>query len=585
MVIRRALSLGACLSLALMAVGALPGCREAEPKPGRIVVTNLVDPDTSSEAFRFTLSYGLQAGYGAEVTIGNGGQVDSGFALPAGIHTVQEVVPEGWEAAMVIVDPSGGSLGSNGNATIMLDAGETVTVSYTNTAKAGRIIVVNQLTTKQDTLSFAFVLSYGSRVFYPDGVSLRHGQQVDSGFALEPGTHAIVETVPANWNMPGIKIDDPTGGSHSSGSTAIVDLAAGETVTVTFTNSPNYPLPVTTTRPIAATVPPLTSTPSYGRALTLTRVADTRNWDPVANSSDDALDLVYQKLWQGDWAKGPAGGYGENVTGWQTDSGDWSLKTGAVAESCTWVDVGGQATITYAIRRGIRWQMTGRSAGYLVNGRELTADDVVFSLRRAITGSAAYVRQRYPELTTAVISKTAEWEVSVSVPSANLNSALIVFSGSVYIYPPEMLSGPGSIQDWRTSVGSGPFIVTDVVSSSVTSLSRNPGFWMTDPVGPGKGSRLPYVDGVRILVVPDRSTRLAALRTGKIDYLAGVSADDASALIQQYKVLQYRSGASSYSFWWPWLRNYCGEDTIGYGERIWPQYVWYDASCKASLGY
>ena len=583
--IRRVLRLALCLSLAMVAQVPLQGCREAPPKPGRIVVTNDIAPNASSVVFRFTLSYGPQIGHGAEVTIASGGQVDSGFTVPAGIHTVHELVPEGWEADIVIVDPSGGSSGGNGDATIVLEAGETVTVSYTNTARLGRIILVNRLTNKENQPSFGFVLSYGNKVLYPNGIFLQDGQQIDSGFTLEPGTHAIVETVPANWNMPGIKIDDPSEGSHSSGSTAMVDLSPGETVTVTFMNSPMYPTLTTTTRTFPTTVPPLSNTPTYGGKLTFVRVADTVSWDPATNPGDEVLDLVYQRLWQGDWAKGPAGGYGENVTGWQSGSGDWSLGTGAIAEGCTWVDAGGQGTITFAIRRGIHWQLTGRSISQLVNGRELTADDVVFSLRRALTDSNAYVRQRHPELTAAMINKTAEWEVTVSVPSTALTTALTVFGGSVYIYPPEMTSGPTSVRDWQSAVGSGPFILTDVVNMSVTALTRNPAFWMTDPVGPGKGNRLPYVDSVRFLVVADRSTRLAALRTGKIDYLAAVATDDASMLITNYKVLQYRAGATSYTFWWPWLRNYSGEDAIGYSQRIWMQYVWIDANCKAILGY
>ncbi len=40
---------------------------------------------------------------------------------------------------------------------------------------------------------------------------------------------------------------------------------------------------------------------------------------------------------------------------------------------------------------------------------------------------------------------------------------------------------------------------------------------MKDPVGPGKGNQLPYLDGLKWLVILDPSTRLAALRTGKID--------------------------------------------------------------------
>jgi peptide/nickel transport system substrate-binding protein len=38
---------------------------------------------------------------------------------------------------------------------------------------------------------------------------------------------------------------------------------------------------------------------------------------------------------------------------------------------------------------------------------------------------------------------------------------------------------------------------------------------MTNPIGPGKGDKLPYIDRVQYIVLPDSSTALAAFRTGK----------------------------------------------------------------------
>jgi hypothetical protein len=584
---RRNKTLTVSLCLLLLASSVIfQGCFGGKTKPGRIIVTNAVDSFSNSENISFTLSYGSEIGYPDGLSLGDGGQADSGFTLPPGTYSINEVIPEGWEVDIVIIDPTGDSVQSNGTATIVLSAGETVTVRYSNVVSKGRIVLINQMITKADSLLFRFLLSYGNKVLYPDGLSMGDGQQVDSGFTLEPGTHVIIETVPANWKLPDITIDDPSGGSYSSGDTAVINLTAGETVTVTFTNSLQHT--PTTTRPLPTTLPPLSIDPKYGGRLTLTRSAEIQTWDPVANEGDVVLDLVYQRLWQGDWTKGPAGGYGTASTGWLSDSSDWNLKTGAIAESCTrTVDqASGRGIIVYGIRQGIRWQtIAGRNASQIVNGRELTADDVVFCMHRAITDNNAYIKQHYPELTAALITRTGDWEVTVSVPSSGLDSAVNVFSGYVYIYPPELISGFGNLQDWQNAIGSGPFSLTQVVPGSSTTLTRNLDFWMLDPVGPGKGNQLPYLESVRILVIPDRATRLAALRSGKIEYLAGISSDDALPLTQQYKVLQQTISGSSYSLWWPWLRNYSGEDTIGFSERIWPQYVWYDSSLKSNLGY
>jgi len=87
-----------------------------------------------------------------------------------------------------------------------------------------------------------------------------------------------------------------------------------------------------------------------------------------------------------------------------------------------------------------------------------------------------------------------------------------------------------NLQDWHNSVGTGAFMLTDYVANSSITLVKNPDFWGTNPIGPGKGDRLPYIDGIKMLILPDISTRLAALRTGKIDTLDNVVADDAVSL-------------------------------------------------------
>ena len=72
-------------------------------------------------------------------------------------------------------------------------------------------------------------------------------------------------------------------------------------------------------------------------------------------------------------------------------------------------------------------------------------------------------------------------------------------------------------------VGTGPFQLTDYVSGSSYTLDRNPNYWGHDEKYPD--NQLPYVDQMRGLWMPEEATRLAALRSGKIDGLhaAGVS--------------------------------------------------------------
>jgi ABC-type transport system substrate-binding protein len=106
------------------------------------------------------------------------------------------------------------------------------------------------------------------------------------------------------------------------------------------------------------------------------------------------------------------------------------------------------------------------------------------------------------------------------------------------------------------------------------------------------GNQLPYVESVRILIIPDASVRQAALRTGKIDQLLSLPGDDPAYIEQRtpdlmsIKVNDNSDPMSSrYNFWWPWVKNYKGELTIGYYNSIWTQYIWIDQDLKKAMGY
>jgi peptide/nickel transport system substrate-binding protein len=117
-----------------------------------------------------------------------------------------------------------------------------------------------------------------------------------------------------------------------------------------------------------------------------------------------------------------------------------------------------------------------------------------------------------------------------------------------FLAPPEVIKKYGDMQDGHNVVGTGPFMLIDFVANSSATLVRNPGYWETDPLGPGKGNQLPYADGIKILVVPDISTRLAALRTGKLDMIPDVEAEDAKGLIDVNPALRYRRFLSIFPY-------------------------------------
>ncbi len=102
----------------------------------------------------------------------------------------------------------------------------------------------------------------------------------------------------------------------------------------------------------------------------------------------------------------------------------------------------------------------------------------------------------------------------------------------IWMYAPEVIKKYGDAKDWKNNLGTGPFMLTDYVPASSLTFVKNPRYWAKDPCGPGKGNQIPYVDGVKALTITDPSTRMTAIRTGKADWIWGISQEDIESLQQ-----------------------------------------------------
>jgi len=288
-----------------------------------------------------------------------------------------------------------------------------------------------------------------------------------------------------------------------------------------------------------------TSGPHYGGKITLAALADVQFFDPMDwVGGGITLDLTNQRLWDGDWSKGPAGGYGEGLTDWGTSEDVRSNKMGYLAEKISF-EVDNENNVghlIYDIRPGVNWFVNpDNPASVLVGGRDVTADDVVYSLKRTITDPQANIYRSNPFLREAVIEKTGPMQVTVTVPIERLLEAGKRFGDSTFPVAPEVIEKYGSMREWENNVGTGPYMIKDYVSGSAATLEKNPNYWMTDPVGPGKGNQLPYIDEVKWLIIPDNSTRQAGLRSGKIDRLSDVTYEDSKMLDSTTKGLEKKA--------------------------------------------
>lgn len=291
--------------------------------------------------------------------------------------------------------------------------------------------------------------------------------------------------------------------------------------------------PTKTTTPGATTTKPPTTTvddqkPKYGGTITVWRGGDILGFDEAFNPVWICVTnhLTNDEILTGDWAKGPAG---NNSYTWLSNGNyAWSSKGASVAEAWEIIEPG---HMTFQLRKGINFGLNADSvASRLVNGRELTSEDVAYSINRMLKEPTSYWKTAGPAWAASVkVTVIDKYNIDVAgsnVPdhAYNMASYLVDF---LSIIPQEVVAKYGDMRDWRNSVGSGPYFLTDFVSNSSASFKKNPGYWRTDPVGAGKGNKLPYADNVKVLIIPDPSTAISALRTGKIDILSGQTFDDA----------------------------------------------------------
>ena len=125
----------------------------------------------------------------------------------------------------------------------------------------------------------------------------------------------------------------------------------------------------------------------------------------------------------GDWTKGPADGYGTNETPYYGQTSLRNLMTGYLAESMTWAINPDQttATATLEVRQGVHWALNPASeASRLVNGRELTADDIVYDLNTRMNDPRSWSAGAFPSVKGVQAVENRRGGGSVDIPRVDI---------------------------------------------------------------------------------------------------------------------------------------------------------------------
>ena len=227
--------------------------------------------------------------------------------------------------------------------------------------------------------------------------------------------------------------------------------------------------------------------PKRGGTISL-RLWDPPHWDPhltISYKTHIAYSFTHSRLLS-------------HKTGPAIHPGTFPIE-GDLAESWTQPN---ETTYIFKLRKGVRWQNKPP-----VNGRELTAEDVVYSVERfkTVTGNA----NAYMLSSVAKVEATDKHTVKFTLKEPYVWFLdMLANSHAVAIIAKECVDKFGDLKKPESVVGSGPWMLDSYRPNVGYTFVRNPGFFMTG---------LPYIDKVEVTIDEDNASRMAAFIAGKYD--------------------------------------------------------------------
>jgi|HubBroStandDraft_1064217.scaffolds.fasta_scaffold03488_9 peptide/nickel transport system substrate-binding protein len=174
-----------------------------------------------------------------------------------------------------------------------------------------------------------------------------------------------------------------------------------------------------------------------------------------------------------------------------------------------------------------QWTLRLRQGVTFHNGKEMTADDVIYTFQTILNPKApAAAAAGLASIDMAGLKKLDKYTVLIpcTTPFATLHEALAI-PGYSSVIPVGFNA--------KAPVGTGPFKLVSFTPGTQSTFSRYNGYWQ---------SGLPYVDGVIITDYSDETTQVSALQAGQVDVANLLSADVISEVQSQGKNILVSDG-------------------------------------------
>ncbi len=168
----------------------------------------------------------------------------------------------------------------------------------------------------------------------------------------------------------------------------------------------------------------------------------------------------------------------------------------------SWKISGDGRTITFSLHEGVKWH----------DGKPFTSEDVLYTLNRIKDPPKGVNSPR--KISFASIEKMEApdahtFVLTTKVPNPSILGVLA--QGWTLIEPKHVMEAKGDMK--KDVVGTGPYKLKKYIRGTSYEVVRNPDYFI-------KGR--PYLDGMKVYVVPDMSGYVAAFKTHQINLLAGI---------------------------------------------------------------
>jgi ABC-type transport system substrate-binding protein len=197
-------------------------------------------------------------------------------------------------------------------------------------------------------------------------------------------------------------------------------------------------------------------------------------------------------------------------------------------------------TWIFHLRRGVKFH----------DNSDFNADAVVWNLDRYFKSDSAQFDPPAAGMTRARVPVMGSYrkidDFTVAISTKEPASYFPYMAVYILFTSPASFEAAG--RDWGRvamlpAAGTGPFRLKRVVPRELAELGRWDGYW--------DAARKAKLDTIRLIPIPDANSRVAALRSGQVDWIEVPPPDGIPAL----KAAGFNIVTGSYPHVWPWMFN------------------------------